>query len=267
MNGRARPTARTSPSTGMKTARLTAVPLEEVEGEQRARRPGLGESIGAHGGPQFADGSLPPRHQLVAIDRRLDGHRGCRGHDTELDAGCRRRPIQNGPKRFDRRTGVSQLRLQPAEVATDQCSTSIGPGRQHGSDVGDRHAQLTQPAHHLGGGNLAGSVVTVAGRRINEVRLHQADLVIVAQRLHTELCHSGAIPDRQAISHRASVKSPVAGESSARVSAIALRSARCQVSRGCCGFVATCACSTFPPWRGRPPTAPTCWPASCSTRG
>jgi hypothetical protein len=70
-------------------------------------------------------------------------------------------------------------------------------GRQDRSDRVERHAQVAQPPDDLSRGHLVGAVKPVAGVRVDRGRLKDAHVVVVMQRLHAQVRHSGELADVQ----------------------------------------------------------------------
>ncbi len=83
----------------------------------------------------------------------------------------------------------------------------------------DRHFQIPQAADHLSGRDLIRKVVAVAGVGIHLGRLQQAHLVVVPQRLHTQMGHPGELTHRQACCHAPSLNPPPTGVSRAEIGA------------------------------------------------
>jgi hypothetical protein len=54
---------------------LAAVLLEQLAGEHPAGRPGGTQALGPDGGPQFAQGTLPPGQEVRPVDHGPDGRR------------------------------------------------------------------------------------------------------------------------------------------------------------------------------------------------
>jgi len=75
--------------------------------------------------------------------------------------------------------------------------------RQHGLELLQRHAQVTEPADDLGRGDLAGGVAPVPGARIGAGRLQQADLVVMPQRPARHVAGAREVADRQVTQHAA----------------------------------------------------------------
>src|SRR5215475_8869662 len=88
---------------------------------------------------------------------------------------------------------------------------------EDGLQLRDRHVEVAQPADHLRGRNLLVGVVAVAAARLDRARLEQADLVVVAQRLHAQMHRGRELPDRDSRFHPRSIDSPATGGSRANV--------------------------------------------------
>jgi hypothetical protein len=143
----------------------------------------------------------------------MGGRRGGR-HAAVLDRRRAARWLQQVAQRLDRGPGLGQLGFEPVQVRRDQVVAGRRVRRgQHRLDVRDRHLQVAQPADDLGGRNLPGGVVPVAGVRVHRNRLEQPHLVVVAQRLDAEVSRAGEVAHGKSGCHQAIVDPPVTGES------------------------------------------------------
>ena len=85
-----------------------------------------------------------------------------------------------------------------------------------GMDLFERHVEGAEPADDLGGRDLPGRVVAVAGVRVHRGRLEQPHLVVVAQRFDAEVSGAREVTDGQGC-HLAIVNPPVTGQSNAQL--------------------------------------------------
>jgi hypothetical protein len=92
----------------------------------------------------------------------------------------------------------------PLQALGRQVAAGVAQDRP---DLLQRHLQRPQDADGLGLVGLGRPVVAVAGGRVDERRPQQAELVVVAQRLHRQPGRLGEAPDRQQVVHLASLPS------------------------------------------------------------
>src|SRR6266581_263990 len=198
---------RDGPGAGDEDGHLTAVAGEHLIGVDAARGAARGHVLRGQGGMELAERALQPGCRLPGADDASDRGRGDGGHAAQLDAGghvAGRGRCQQGAQRGDGPLRSAEFFLQAAEMGNDPlvAGAQVGSG-QHALNLLQRHAQVTEAADDLRGGDLAGSIAPLAGVRIDLGRLEEADLMVVAQRPDGHVGGAREVADRQVPRHAA----------------------------------------------------------------
>ncbi len=97
--------------------------------------------------------------------------------------------------------GTAQVRFESGQVGGNDLVAGLKVrGVEHRADVLEGHLEVAEPPYHLGSADLVGGVAPVARGRVDVDRLEQADLVVMAQRLDTQVRRTGKV-DRQGRGH------------------------------------------------------------------
>ena len=92
---------------------------------------------------------------LAVVDGGADRGRRHRLRRPDLDLDGRAGGLEQAAQRGHRRPGLVELAFQPLKMPGDQGTPGLRVGgRQHLADLADGHAELAEPADHLGGGHL-----------------------------------------------------------------------------------------------------------------
>ena len=75
------------------------------------------------------------------------------------------------------------------------------PATQERADIVQRHAQVAQIADRIERLELCSAVIAVAGRRVSEFRLHQIDLIVIAQRPDVQIEQLRDLSDFEILFH------------------------------------------------------------------
>src|ERR1700722_20877214 len=84
-------------------------------------------------------------------------------------------------------------------------------------DLLQGHVERPEPADDLSGRDLIGGVAAMPCARVDVGGLEQADAVVMAQRLDTQVRGPGEVTDGQRAVHVASMRSPPMGDTSAQM--------------------------------------------------
>jgi len=137
---------------------------------------------------ELGHGRAVPGREFAVVDGCADRGRGHRLRRPDLDLDGRAGGLEQAAQRGHRRPGLVELGFQPLKVRGDQGAAGLRVGSgQHLADLADGHAELAEPADHLGGGHLRRGVVAVAGVRVDLGGLQQPGLVVAAQRFHAQV--------------------------------------------------------------------------------
>jgi hypothetical protein len=119
---------------------------------------------------------------------------------------------QEFAQRRDRALRLFELCFHLREVLEDDAVPSAGTLRfEHRADLLEGHLEVSEATDHVRGRDLRCGIEAITRRSIDVGRRQQADLVVVAQRLDTQMRRPGELTDAQQDSHEPSLSdgSPV----------------------------------------------------------